>query len=125
MRILTILFAGIALAACFPMADGAARIRGHLQTYDEFVPQCQLMLLHAETNVVVGDAHSIGGSFEETFVIAPREDDYYVAIECEGSELSYRSAALRLGSVEAYREGVDLGVVYLEPRSSALPSRDR
>jgi hypothetical protein len=99
------------MAGCIPTGDSGARIRGQIQAHrDQEVVDCQLTLHLARNGVVVGQA-KVGKMFNATFVIAPHEDDYYVTITCERLDGRYQSPTLRLGSVDAYRAGIDLGTI--------------
>lgn len=100
------------VGSCAPVADSGARIRGQIQVHSHSTPRCLLSLYVASSDYLVGSAR-VGAHFDETFVIAPGEDDYYAAITCEGVEGRFQSSRLRLGSVATYREGVDLGIVTL------------
>lgn len=101
------------LVGCVPMGDGGARLRGQIVAHDKPASMCLLELRLARDERVVGRA-SVGEVFEETFVIAPVEDLYVVVITCVGLEGHYESSPLRLGSLEAYRQGVDLGTIRIE-----------
>jgi len=73
---------------------------------------CKLSLHLARTDQLV-EAIGVSSEFEETFVIAPGEDEYYATISCKNSRDEYRSETLRLGSPRTYENGTDLGTVSL------------
>ncbi len=73
---------------------------------------CRLSLHLARTDQIV-EAIGVSSEFEETFVIAPGEDDYYATISCKNTRNEYRSETLRLGSPHTYENGTDLGTVSL------------
>jgi len=107
---LPLLLAG---ASCLPIGDSAARLSGRIVVNGEpAASDCELSLFLASTNQRV-ESIKVRADFEETFVIAPGEDDYYATISCEGVAGQYRSPALRLGSLSTYRDGTDLGTVSL------------
>lgn len=101
------------VGSCAPIGDSGARLRGRIEVQGQGAPRCLLSLYVASGDVLVGSV-SVGAQFEETFVVAPGEDDYYATITCDGVGRRFKSSQLRLGSVETYRDGVDFGIVTLD-----------
>ncbi len=100
------------LVGCATIGDSGARIRGQIQIRGHAVPDC-LMSLHVASNDLLVGTVKVRPKFEETFVLAPGEDDYYVTITCQGITGRFKSPHVRLGSVKTYRQGIDLGTVTL------------
>jgi hypothetical protein len=100
------------VVGCAPIGDSGARLRGQVHVRGDDAPRCVLSLYVASSNFLVGSVN-VGARFEETFVLAPGEDDYYATVTCQGVVGGFESSRLRLGSVATYREGVDLGTVTL------------
>lgn len=111
------------VGSCAPIGDSGARIRGQIQVHGQGPPRCLLSLYVTSNDFLVGSVN-VGERFEETFVIAPGEDDYYATITCEGVAGRFASPSLRLGSVATYREGVDLGIVTLNDDSAQQSATD-
>jgi hypothetical protein len=103
----------LAFGACSMIGDSGARILGVVEVTSQATPSCDLKLFAEGGEVLVG-SRRIAGKFEETFVIAPGQRHYYVTIDCDGVSDQFRSSELLLGSVQTYREGVDLGIIRLE-----------
>lgn len=111
------------VGSCAPIGDSGARIRGQIQVPGQGAPRCLLSLYVASNDFLVGSV-IVEARFEETFVVAPGEDDYYATITCEGVVGRFESPRLRLGSVATYREGIDLGTVTLNGGSAQRSATD-
>jgi len=98
------------LAGC--LGEGGARIRGRIESSGKPISRCHLNLYSPDLDRVLL-TRNIGVRFNETFVIAPGEADYYVTITCDGIAGRYRSGRLKLGSIKKYRTGEDLGEIQL------------
>src|SRR5258706_15625201 len=84
-----------AVLECVGMGDGGARLRGQIDIQGNPAPRCTLALYLAKPETFL-QRTTVSARFEETFVIAPKEDDYYVEITCDGGSDDYRSEPLRL-----------------------------
>ena len=98
---------------CGLLAESGARLRGEIEVTGHSDPQCILNVHEVSSKTIVG-SRKVGQKFEETFVVAPGEREYYVTITCAGVGGRFKSSVLRLGSAAAYREGRDLGRIRIE-----------
>ena len=108
-----VLMATLSLAlACVPVGDSGARLYGRIELEWGASQKCTLSLFEAKEDFVVGRAE-VGPSFDESFVVAPGEAEYYATVSCEGARDEFRSSILRLGTIATYREGTNLGTITL------------
>lgn len=106
MYILGFLFLIVCCVNC--IGDSACRVKGKIVAISS-ADQCSIMLNNAE-GAVVG-THNIMSDFQETFIIAPKIDDYYFTIRCEGNDNIFKSQIYELGDIEYYKKPIDLGEI--------------
>ena len=92
--------------------DSAFKVRGTVVGANgTIVDNCLLELYLSKTGQLV-DKATVGNNFEESFVIAPTIDEYYMVIRCNGQ--SYQTAVYELGDIEHFNTPIDLGMITLK-----------
>ena len=115
--VLTFVFL-FATAGCLPTGDAGGRLRGEIIVDEGTSMPCELILFLERGNLKVGSAF-VDGVFEEEFVLSPTADNYYVTIACPGAGSEFRSATIKMGSLDDYRLGIDLGLIDFRLLSTA------
>ncbi|MDH3919311.1 MAG: hypothetical protein OEU25_14175 [Rhodospirillales bacterium] len=107
---LTVLVLGLVLTGCpFPIGDAVLGVRGQIEnTHQEAYGTCVLRL-HLETGEVPPYQNQfVERSFDTSFIVEPRTREYFLSIECDGSEEVFKTPKFKF--VPPFQE-IDLGVI--------------
>ncbi len=95
--------------ALLTVSDSAFRVKGKIDNLNSG-NQCTLNLHHVGNGKLLTSKY-ITDDFQVTFIIPAKKDDYYLTVECEGRKNMLRSDNYQLGSIDHYKNPIDLGVI--------------
>ena len=107
---LTPIVLGVVLAGCpFVIGDAALRVRGQIENVPQEAQGTCVLRMHLETGEVPPyQSLSVKRSFDASFIVEPRTREYFLSIECKGSEEIFRTETFKF--VPPSQE-IDLGVI--------------
>jgi hypothetical protein len=103
------------LGGCWLPADNAFGVRGMVKLRDGSTPSICKLRLYLSSNKRLLEEREIPPSFDEGFVIAPRERNYYMELQCAGT-VTHTTQTLKLGNTKWLLRPVELGTIVLEKR---------
>lgn len=92
--------------------DSAFKVRGTVVGANGATVDSCLLELYLAKNGQLVDKATVGNNFEESFVIAPTIDEYYMVVRCNGH--SHQTAVYELGDIEHFNTPIDLGKITLK-----------
>ena len=94
---------------CLGIGEGVLRARGTLSHPAASATSCRLHLkVHATGETVL--SISVSGEFEEGFLIAPKEDEYVLAVVCSDGS-SFVSPPFKADGITYFETPYDLGEI--------------
>jgi len=110
------------ITACLPTSESAFRVRGDIQ--DQFgkpLEKCSLKVYLESIDRLI-EQKEVGSRFLETIVIQPKIRNYILSVTCDDSEDRFVSDVFQLGSIEHYKQPVDLGIIKLQTNERSMGS---
>jgi hypothetical protein len=97
--------------SCQMLGESAFKVKGRIISQEgKAINKCTLEVFLASNDKLV-DSREISVNFEESFVIAPKSQYYYMKISCVNCPSSHRIEIYELGNIEYYKKPIDLGEI--------------